>query len=162
MLVLRGVFVLVGAGLLERYDWMVYVFGVFLIYTSQQDGPTRHQVYPERNPNLRWRRSFCRDGGLRGQEFSHGREPGAKGEEVDGAPDTAGPDRRREVQAGAYGGVNEDWLREPVVRVVQISTSGPDLWNCNGPPSARTAIISCIVDEWGCFEGSWTVLGLWG
>src|SRR5829696_8246448 len=30
-LVMRGLFIAVGAGLLERYGWMVYVFGVFLI-----------------------------------------------------------------------------------------------------------------------------------
>ena len=33
-LVLRAVFIALGAQLLERYDWMVYVFGVFLIYTG--------------------------------------------------------------------------------------------------------------------------------
>jgi tellurite resistance protein TerC len=53
-LVLRGVFVLVGAGLLERYDWMVYVFGVFLIYTGIRMALHRGaEVHPERNPVLR-------------------------------------------------------------------------------------------------------------
>lgn len=53
-LVLRGVFVLVGAGLLERYDWMVYVFGVFLIYTGVRMALHRDsEVHPERNPVLR-------------------------------------------------------------------------------------------------------------
>jgi tellurite resistance protein TerC len=53
-LVLRGVFVLVGAGLLERYDWMVYVFGVFLIYTGIRMALHRDsEVHPERNPVLR-------------------------------------------------------------------------------------------------------------
>jgi tellurite resistance protein TerC len=57
-LVLRGVFVLVGAGLLERYDWMVYVFGVFLIYTGIRMALHRDsEVHPERNPVLRLVRS---------------------------------------------------------------------------------------------------------
>lgn len=53
-LVLRGVFVLVGAGLLERYDWMIYVFGAFLVYTGVRMAFHRDaEVHPERNPVLR-------------------------------------------------------------------------------------------------------------
>jgi tellurite resistance protein TerC len=53
-LVLRGIFVLVGAELLNRYDWMVYVFGVFLIYTGIRMAFHRDsEVHPERNPVLR-------------------------------------------------------------------------------------------------------------
>jgi tellurite resistance protein TerC len=53
-LVLRGIFVLIGAQLLERYDWMVYVFGVFLIYTGIRMAFHRDaEVHPERNPVLR-------------------------------------------------------------------------------------------------------------
>src|SRR3712207_798214 len=53
-LVLRGVFVLVGAGLLERYDWMIYVFGAFLIYTGTRMAFHRaSEVHHERNPVLR-------------------------------------------------------------------------------------------------------------
>ena len=53
-LVLRGAFIAVGAELLERYEWMVYAFGAFLIYTGirmafHQDA----EVHPERNPVLR-------------------------------------------------------------------------------------------------------------
>jgi tellurite resistance protein TerC len=53
-LVLRGVFVLVGAGLLERYDWMIFVFGVFLVCTGIRMVFHRDaEVHPERNPVLR-------------------------------------------------------------------------------------------------------------
>jgi tellurite resistance protein TerC len=53
-LVLRGVFVLVGAELLERYDWMIYIFGVFLVYTGIRMAFHRDaEVHPERNPLLR-------------------------------------------------------------------------------------------------------------
>ena len=52
-LVLRGIFVLVGAELLERYDWMIYVFGVFLVYTGIRMAFHRDsEVHPERNPVL--------------------------------------------------------------------------------------------------------------
>jgi tellurite resistance protein TerC len=52
-LVLRAVFIALGAQLLERYDWMVYVFGVFLIYTGIRMAFHRdEEVHPERNPVL--------------------------------------------------------------------------------------------------------------
>jgi len=52
-LILRAVFIALGAQLLERYDWMVYVFGVFLIYTGIRMAFHRdEEVHPERNPIL--------------------------------------------------------------------------------------------------------------
>jgi tellurite resistance protein TerC len=70
-LVLRGVFVLVGAGLLERYDWMVYVFGAFLIYTGIRMALHRDtEVHPERNPILRLaRRLVPITGDYEGEKF---------------------------------------------------------------------------------------------
>jgi tellurite resistance protein TerC len=60
-LVLRGVFVLVGAGLLERYDWMIYVFGAFLVYTGVRMALHRDaEVHPERNVVLRLARRLVR------------------------------------------------------------------------------------------------------
>jgi len=53
-LVFRAIFIASGAQLLERYDWMVYVFGVFLIYTGIRMAMHRdEEVRPERNPVLR-------------------------------------------------------------------------------------------------------------
>ncbi len=53
-LILRGFFIAVGAELLDRYGWMVYVFGVFLIYTGIRMALHRDtEVHPERNPILR-------------------------------------------------------------------------------------------------------------
>ncbi|MCA3747846.1 MAG: TerC family protein [Rubrobacter sp.] len=58
-LVLRGVFILIGAELLERFDWIVYVFGAFLIYTGIRMALHRDvEVHPERNPVLRLVRRF--------------------------------------------------------------------------------------------------------
>lgn len=52
-LVLRGIFIAVGAQLLDRYEWVVYVFGVFLIYTGIRMAMHRDaEVHPERNPVL--------------------------------------------------------------------------------------------------------------
>jgi tellurite resistance protein TerC len=54
-LVLRLVFILVGAALLDAFSWIIYVFGVFLIYTgyrlAKAHGDT--SVDPERNPVLK-------------------------------------------------------------------------------------------------------------
>ncbi len=70
-LVLRVVFILLGAELLERYDWMVYLFGAFLIYTGIRMARHSHQeVHPERNPLLRLlRRVLPMTDGYRGQKF---------------------------------------------------------------------------------------------
>ena len=58
-LVLRGFFILIGAELLERYGWMVYVFGAFLIYTGIRMALHRDtEIHPERNPVLRLVRRF--------------------------------------------------------------------------------------------------------
>jgi tellurite resistance protein TerC len=70
-LVLRAIFILLGAELLDRYDWIVYVFGVFLIYTGicmarQRD----EEVNPERNPVLKLlRRLLPITDDYRGQGF---------------------------------------------------------------------------------------------
>ena len=33
-LVLRGIFILLGAAVIERFIWVFYLFGVFLVYTA--------------------------------------------------------------------------------------------------------------------------------
>ena len=58
-LVLRGAFIAVGAELLDRYEWVVYIFGAFLIYTGIRMALHRDtEVHPERNPVLRLTRRF--------------------------------------------------------------------------------------------------------
>jgi tellurite resistance protein TerC len=70
-LVLRVIFILIGAELLERYDWMVYLFGAFLIYTGVR--MVRHsnqEVHPERNPLIKLlRRILPMTEGYRGQRL---------------------------------------------------------------------------------------------
>lgn len=53
-LVLRAAFIFAGVALIERFDWILYVFGGFLIYTAIKIA--RHQeveVHPEQNPVLK-------------------------------------------------------------------------------------------------------------
>ncbi|MGF1470650.1 MAG: TerC family protein [Rubrobacteraceae bacterium] len=58
-LVLRGIFIAIGAELLNRYEWVVYVFGAFLIYTGiRMAFHDDEEVHPERNIVLRAARRF--------------------------------------------------------------------------------------------------------
>ncbi|HJR90967.1 MAG TPA: TerC family protein [Acidimicrobiia bacterium] len=53
-LVLRAVFIFTGVALIERFDWILYVFGAFLLFTAYRI--SRHddvEVHPENNPILR-------------------------------------------------------------------------------------------------------------
>jgi tellurite resistance protein TerC len=53
-LVMRGVFILAGVALIQRFEWITYLFGVFLIYSGYKllrQGET--EIHPERNPVLR-------------------------------------------------------------------------------------------------------------
>ena len=53
-LVLRAVFIALGAALLQEFHWVVYVFGGFLVFTGIKlllQGEV--EVHPERNPVLR-------------------------------------------------------------------------------------------------------------
>jgi tellurite resistance protein TerC len=70
-LVLRVIFILIGAELLETYDWMVYLFGAFLVYTGiRMARHSNQEVHPERNPVLRLlRRVLPMTDGYRGQKL---------------------------------------------------------------------------------------------
>ena len=53
-LVLRAVFIFAGVALVERFDWLLYIFGAFLIYTAYKI--SRHdeaEVHPDQNLALR-------------------------------------------------------------------------------------------------------------
>jgi tellurite resistance protein TerC len=53
-LVLRAIFIFAGVALIERFDWVLYVFGAFLIITAVRIA--RHseaEVHPDHNPILR-------------------------------------------------------------------------------------------------------------
>ena len=53
-LVLRAVFIFAGVALIESFDWILYVFGAFLLYTAVKIA--RHgdaEVHPDKNPALK-------------------------------------------------------------------------------------------------------------
>lgn len=50
-LIMRAIFIFAGIALLEKFDWVIYIFGIFLLFTGfkmfvQKD----HTPHPERNP----------------------------------------------------------------------------------------------------------------
>ncbi len=53
-LVLRAIFIFAGVALIERFSWIIFIFGGFLLFTAVRL-LTHHEaeVHPERNPVLR-------------------------------------------------------------------------------------------------------------
>jgi tellurite resistance protein TerC len=53
-LVMRGLFIFLGIGLIRGFDWIVYVFGAFLVYSGFKFARTEGaEVHPEKNPILK-------------------------------------------------------------------------------------------------------------
>ena len=58
-LVMRGVMILAGAALIERFQWTLYLFGAFLVFTGIKMLFTDDKgVEPEKNPVIRLARKF--------------------------------------------------------------------------------------------------------
>ncbi len=58
-LVLRAIFIFAGVALLERLDWLLFVFGGLLLYTAWRIwSHGGEEIHPERNPALRLVRRF--------------------------------------------------------------------------------------------------------
>lgn len=53
-LVLRGAMIGVGAVLIQRFDWILYLFGAFLLVAGFKLLRTDHAVHPEKNILVRW------------------------------------------------------------------------------------------------------------
>ncbi len=53
-LVLRGAMIAAGAALIARFDWILYLFGAFLLYSGFKLFGADHAVHPEKNPVVRW------------------------------------------------------------------------------------------------------------
>ncbi|MBW4033144.1 MAG: TerC/Alx family metal homeostasis membrane protein [Acidobacteria bacterium] len=51
-LVLRGIFILLGAQLIEHVSWIFYLFGLFLIYTAVHQAVTDHSDEKDRESRL--------------------------------------------------------------------------------------------------------------
>jgi tellurite resistance protein TerC len=53
-LIMRAVFILAGVGLIQRFHWIVYAFGLLLVYSGiQLMRQESADIHPERNPVLR-------------------------------------------------------------------------------------------------------------
>ena len=58
-LVMRGVFIIAGVALVQRFHWILYIFGAFLIYSGfklMKEG--EEEIDPSRNPVLRLSRRW--------------------------------------------------------------------------------------------------------
>jgi tellurite resistance protein TerC len=58
-LVMRGTLILIGAALLKEFQWIIYVFGVFLIFTGLRMALHREEeIQPDKNPVVKFFRKF--------------------------------------------------------------------------------------------------------
>jgi tellurite resistance protein TerC len=53
-LVMRGIFILLGVGLIRRFEWIIYGFGALLVYSGiKLFRQEEMEIHPEKNPVLR-------------------------------------------------------------------------------------------------------------
>ncbi len=59
-IIMRGIFIAVGAALLESFHWIIYIFGAFLVYTGIKLATHKDTtIEPDRNPLVKlFRRLF--------------------------------------------------------------------------------------------------------
>ncbi len=58
-LIMRGVMIFLGAALIQRFDWMIYVFGVLLVATAVKMLISKHDnVEPDKNPLIKFFKRF--------------------------------------------------------------------------------------------------------
>jgi tellurite resistance protein TerC len=53
-IIFRGLFIAAGSALINNFEWVVYVFGAFLIYTAFRMVRSTETVHPDENPVLRF------------------------------------------------------------------------------------------------------------
>jgi tellurite resistance protein TerC len=53
-LVLRGAMIAAGIVLIRRFEWILYLFGAFLLYAGFRLFRADHSIRPEKNPVVRW------------------------------------------------------------------------------------------------------------
>lgn len=54
-LIMRGIMIAAGAVLVERFSWILYLFGAFLVYAGiHMLLPQKKEVHPEKNPLFRF------------------------------------------------------------------------------------------------------------
>ena len=69
-MVFRGIFIALGVALIENFEWLLYIFGGFLIFTAYRIAKGAAEVHPEHNPILRMlERRFRTTSKYHGQAF---------------------------------------------------------------------------------------------
>jgi tellurite resistance protein TerC len=56
-IILRFIFIFVGAAILQRFDWVIYIFGGFLIYTGIKllfQGEEEEEIHPAEHPIVKF------------------------------------------------------------------------------------------------------------
>ena len=62
---MRGVFILVGVSVIQRFHWVLYLFGAFLVYTGiRMAFPKKEEIHPDQNVAVRLFRRFFPVSGL--------------------------------------------------------------------------------------------------
>ncbi len=58
-IVMRAIFILAGVALIAKFHWVIYVFGVFLVFTGIKMVLAKNkEMHPEKNPLIRLLRRF--------------------------------------------------------------------------------------------------------
>jgi tellurite resistance protein TerC len=54
-IVFRGLFIALGTALIHSFEWVIYIFGAFLIFTAYRVAKgSAEEMHPEHNPILKW------------------------------------------------------------------------------------------------------------
>jgi len=130
-LVMRGLFIGLGAALIAKFHWILYLFGVFLVYTGIKLLAADEDPDPDKNPLIRLaHKYFPITTALHGQHFLVRRDALPAGEMVDEAgeaDDAAGgtpvPDRGAGTTMPAG---QSTWVLTPLALTL-IVVEGTDL-----------------------------------
>ncbi len=58
-LLMRGAMIALGVALIHRFEWVLYLFGAFLVFAgAKMMFRSDEHIHPERNPVFRWARKF--------------------------------------------------------------------------------------------------------
>lgn len=60
-LVMRAIMIVLGAALITKFAWIIYIFGAFLILTGiKMVVKKEEEIHPENNPVVRWFKKFMK------------------------------------------------------------------------------------------------------
>jgi tellurite resistance protein TerC len=69
-IVFRGVFIAAGVALIHQFEWILYIFGAFLIYSAFKIAKGTEDVHPEDNPVIKlFRKRFRTTSSFDGQKL---------------------------------------------------------------------------------------------